>query len=393
MKTVRTPIGALKGLANTSDPLSLDASWLQRADNCIITNRGKLVRSGGFTDRGTMATTGAYATDDQQRLYVASGGAIKQVQADLSLVTIAALTSTDTVRFAEVNGIVYYSNGTDYGALYPNGWRPWGIPAPAAPNVAARSGVLPAGKYQVCLTFMDPLGMESSNSNVAEIELPANSGLAITSIQQLANYSTCVYMTPSNDQVFKRISDAAGPNLVWSGSPEDMGIEIGSLWCNPPHGILPAIFGSRVYLADPYPTLDVSAIWTSRPIQYHLFDDGGEGMTVPGTVLMQAACGGAVIVGTERGIYAIDRDAEKQVTLLAPYGVVPGQHSDLYRGKLYFASLRGLCRALPFENLTENTYSFAPGTSAAGKVIEQQGFARYVMATHIGGTPYNAYQP
>ena len=393
INTKRTPIDAFRGLQNVSDPLSLDNSWLMRADNCIITDRGKLQRAGGFSrvDAADIST-GAYATIDQQRLYWAVEGSIYQVIAPPDeYIWLTNLTTSDPVRFAEVNGVVYYSNGTDFGALYPTGLRAWGIPNPPSPlNVTRQSGSLPAGTYQVCLTYVDPLGMESGNGPVIAISVPDNSALAITGIAQMPPYATCVYATDANGSVFKRISDGADSSMVWSAPPESMGIELGAVWCNPPHGVLPAYWGGRMWTCDPYPTLDLTAVWRSLPIHYHLFDDGSEGMAVPGTVRMMMGCDEALIIGTDRAIYAWD---DAKLTMLAPYGVTPGDHAKLFRGDVYFWSLRGACKALPFENMTEHTYSFAPGTSAAAAVIEAGGFRRYVVALNAGGTPYNAYQP
>jgi hypothetical protein len=68
-----------------------------------------------------------------------------------------------------------------------------------------------------------------------------------------------------------------------------------------------------------------------------------------------------MIIGTDREIYSWDED---QLVLLASYGVIPGRNMIEHRGKIYFWTKRGLCRALPFENLHESTVSVPPGLSA-----------------------------
>ena len=45
MKTARPKLSSFHGLNNVADPLALDASWQLRADNCVVTDHGKLERA------------------------------------------------------------------------------------------------------------------------------------------------------------------------------------------------------------------------------------------------------------------------------------------------------------------------------------------------------------
>jgi hypothetical protein len=56
-----------------------------------------------------------------------------------------------------------------------------------------------------------------------------------------------------------------------------------------------------------------------------------------------------------------------------------------------FWSLRGLCAALPFQNLTENQVSVAPGARAGGCLIQSGGQKRYLTVLQQGGQPFNAF--
>jgi hypothetical protein len=106
--------------------------------------------------------------------------------------------------------------------------------------------------------------------------------------------------------------------------------------------------------------------------------------------LTQRGVADALIICTDREIHSWDED---QLVKLASYGSVPGHHMAPVHGKVYFWTKRGLCRALPFENLTESTVSVPPGLSAGASVIEKDGTRRYVVALHKGGDAYNPYQP
>lgn len=389
MKTPRTPSKTFRGLNTVADPYTLGISWLRQADNCVIDGRGKMQRAQGFTQRAeATAITGAYATQNFQRLYLVDDGSLVQVHSDLSRRVLATGLSSAPMRFAEINGVVYGSNGFDFITIDHQGVRQWGIGPPAPIGNADRlPGKMGSGLYRFCCVLRDDRGMVSSNSDIGAIHVSEESAIALRGIPQVAGYETDVYVTKQNGDVFHLLQRGAPVSITYNHAPDDLGDELPFLFANHPHGILPAFFAGRAWLADPYPTLDVSMVWRSFPLNYHLFDDGSQGITVPGRVLMLQSTATALIIGTDRAVYSLDED--DRLTMLAPYGVVPGDHASTHRGQAFFWTLRGLCRALPFENLTESTISVAPGTSACAAVLEQDGFRRFFVALHRGGQAFN----
>src|SRR6185369_3287689 len=87
--------------------------------------------------------------------YLIDAGTLYEVKEDWTSNALATGLATDAMRFAEVNGIVFCTNGTDYLTIYPDGEvRRWGIRPPAMPSsLVAGTGILPAGLYQVCCTL------------------------------------------------------------------------------------------------------------------------------------------------------------------------------------------------------------------------------------------------
>jgi len=382
----RIPARSFRGLNNVSDPQRLDLSWLTTADNVDITDTNAVVRCRGFTQRtSNFAITGAYATRDLQRLYVVDAGELRQMHADLTYTVLSTGLSSAKMYFEEVNGVVYATNGVDFLAIEQTRARPWGIPTPDTPDVVIGSGTLDPGTYLVACTFVDDRGMESSNSNPAVAVVLSAGSLTISGIPQLAGYSTNVYVTTADGTVFYRIAAGAPSALTWNGG--EMGVEIPFWNLDQPRGTLPAAFQGRMYVAEAFPEFDQTVIWRSLPLQFHHFDPSGEALAVPGSVRMLRATESVLIIGTERAIYAWDGE---KLMLLADYGVVPGYHATVLDDKLLFWSLRGLCRAMPFENLTQSTLSVAPGLVAGATVMEKDGHRRYVVVLQKGGAPYNA---
>ena len=385
MATSPKPVREFRGLNNVDDPIRLSLVWATQADNVDITSKNSLSRCKGFVRRTTnTALTGAYATKDLQRLYVVDSGVLKRALPDLTFLTLKSGLSSGAYSFDEVNGVVYYTNGVDYGVIETTGWRPWGIVEPDPPQLSWGTGGLPQGVYQVVCTFVDDRGMESGNSYVAVAE--GSGRVLISGIPQATGYTTNVYVTMCNGTVFYLLAEPAPASLSYDSSSV-LGQEI-TYWDTntPQRGKFPAHFQGQIYLADGYPAQDATHIWNSLPLQFHHFDFGSEGLAVPGQVRMMKATDEHLIIGTERAVFAFDGDKLEQV---ADYGVTDGWHAVVHEGKLYFWTLRGLCQAMPFKNLTEGAVSVPPGLSAGAAVIESDGLRRYVVALHTGGEAFN----
>lgn len=386
MKTERKPITGWNGMNNVADPFTLDSSWLRRADNCIITGRGKLERTNGYVSRlACTSNTGGYVTEDFQRFYLVDDGTLYQLSTPTSRVALATGLAAAPMHFAEANGIVYYCNGVDFGMIDNTERSNWGIAPPASPTLSLGAGALDPGTYQVCCTLTDSRGRESGNGPVAAI-VSTGAGILIV-VPQVDDYLTNVYVTTANGDVYYRLARGAGATLSYAVGPDQLGVELPFLWANEPRGTLPAYFAGRMYVAEPFPSLDKTIIWRSPALHFHLFDTT-DGFAVPGTVLMLASCAQALIVGTERAIYAIDSSGAR--VTLANYGVVPGYHATRLGSDLYFWSQRGMCQALPFVNRTETTISVAPGLAAGAAVVEQDGYKRYLVGLQVGGEAFNA---
>lgn len=386
MKEERPVIRSFNGLNNVADALALDLSWFRKADNCIVTDRKKIKRAGGFVLRSiTDNATGAYVTKDQQRLFLVDDGQLVQVNADFSRSVLAAGLSSAPMRYVEVNGLVYYTNGVDFGVIQDGRAQPWGIAPPSMPRMSAGTGRLPAGKYQACYALVDQRGVESGASDIAIIDVPADSQIVFSAIPQLSGFTTKIYVTARNAQVFHELTSEAGPSATYNCTPDQLGMELPFPNSDVPRGTLPAFFDGQMYVAEVFAFADASVIWPSQDLHYHHFYYG-DGMALPGQVRLLRGFDDGLVIGTDRQIHLWDGE---KLTTLAEYGVTAGRHDDLHRKQLYFWSLRGVCRALPFQNLTEGVVSVAAGASAGAAVVEQDGFRRYLVALQKSGTAYN----
>lgn len=382
-------VKSFTGLNNVSDPLRLGLGWLTQADNVNISDTGALSKRDGYSLTRAGQYTAAYATVDTQRLYLVDNTTLKTFDGTILKTGL----STAPMYWAEVNDQVYFNNGVDSGIIQPdNSVLEWRWAGPAAPAVAAVTGTLPTGLYQIRCTFTLPDGRETGTSDAAEIAIAEGQALQVTGIETRAGHITNVYIAPANSEVYQRAFSSIGATaFVWNSSPDELGVDLLNSFCDPlPLGAdVVQAWKGRMFAAQYLPSEDQTVVWFSEPLGFHLFSLNSDFFMVPGRVLMLAPHDEALIVGSDQRIYAYNGEKLDQ---LAPYGVVPGQHwSKDDDDRLLFWSKRGLCAALPFSNLTETQVSVGPGASAGGTIVRSHGQKRYVVALKQGGSAFNSY--
>ena len=385
-------IRAFRGLNNVTDPLRAGMGWLATADNVNITETGSIVARDGYAVGPTFddvgACTAVYSTKDFQRLYIVVGLSLKAFDGT----TLCALTSTAPMYWTEVNRQVFFNNGVDSGVILPdNSVADWSWPVPDAPTVsAAGSSTLPsaAGTYQVCCTLRLPDGRETGASTVTSVDL-GDRQMAGIDAPYYPGFDTLVYVAPANSTVFQLLGTMHGPQ-VFNIDPDNLGRELQTQFMDPlPTGsTVIQEWQGRIYAAQYVPSAGQTIVWFTEPMGYHLFNLNSGYLLVSGQVHMLAPHKDALIIGTDAKVYAYDT---KTMETLADYGVVPGQHwSEDDDGRVLFWTLRGVCAALPFSNLTEKSVSVAPGIKAGGTIVRQGGQKRYLVALQQGGSAFNA---
>lgn len=382
-------VKAFNGLNNVDDPLNLGLSWLVRADNINITAAGRMEKRQGYSKHlaAVVPPQGAYTTIDHQHGYYVDAGSLKTFD---GAVLRAGLTMAN-MHWAEVNGQVFFTNGIDSGTILPdNSVIPWSWPVPAAPTLRAVTGDLAPGLYRACCTYTLADGRETGPSEVSEFILADGQALQLTGIPQPGGAATNIYISSANSTVLQWAGSPTGSAMTWNASPDDLGAELQTKFMRPlPDGCGPIQFWrGRAYAAQYMPAASQTVVWFSQPLGFHLFNLAEDFIVLPGQVHMLAPHDDGLLIGTSRAVHAYTGDA---LVDLADYGVVPGHHWAEDGTRTLFWTKRGLCAALPFNNLTEGQVSVAPGLSAGGTVVHSGGQKRYVVALKQGGQAFNPY--
>jgi len=143
------------------------------------------------------------------------------------------------------------------------------------------------------------------------------------------------------------------------------------------------------------PERDRSVLYFSRPDYPHEFRLEKDFILVPGRVTMLANLAQGLVIGTDRAVFIDPIDAPLE--RVADYGVPVGAlaHDDLNR--VHFWTERGLCRAFPFENLTDKALAVHQRECVTAAIFPYQG-STYAVVHQYGGIttkqlsrPYTPY--
>lgn len=381
------------GLNNTADPLNLGLSWLTTANNIVITDAGRIKVREGYTKTISSGAEAGYSTIDHKRAYVVQGVDLNALASASSYTTIStSMTNGLWVHWAEVNGDVYFSNGVDYGIIRPdNTIIPLSWTLPTEPSLAAVTGTLDPGLYQVCTTFLMDDGRETGAGPVSTIELLEGQALQISSIAQTSGAVARVYIAPANSTVFGLAYEGYQSARLWDYPPESLGVDLltADLHAIPDGSTVIQFFRGRLYAAQYMPGSDMTALWFSQPLGFHLFDLATDFIAIDGRVLFLAPHDSGLVIGTDSAIHVWNGES---MATLAEYGAVPGRAwsvDDSQPGKpIYFWTQRGMCRFPEFAILTPQV-SVAPGVQVGSAVMQVGGQRRFVAALHSGGDAFN----
>lgn len=383
------------GLRNSEDVLRLvedGGVGLTQCDNLYLDDRQKLVFAEGFTQRVAGTPREAIISRDEQRMLVIDGTDLIRVNDDFTTEIIdSTLDATATYDYCEVNENIYLASSKGDNRIIKTDFsvRDWGLPLPSQVSLSANSGALPAGRYQVTCTYVAPDGRESGAPLSTVLEVDDGSGLVISDIPSLAGTKTRVYISSTDGDVLYRAFETTNPTVIWNGPVEELVDPLRSQFLRPPPAAdRVTYYAGQLVLSYWDAHRNLSILYGSLPLGFELFDTLKHVNVLPGRVHVLHGTKTHMVIGTDSEIYILSGEGLDKV---ADYGVPLGKSDVEYKGQVYFWSNRGVCRAAPFENLTEADVSLPPGTNVHGAIMESGGVKKYVAMLDDTGTARNAY--
>ena len=162
----------------------------------------------------------------------------------------------------------------------------------------------------------------------------------------------------------------------------------------PPTGDVLGTRRSQIAVGVWEPEKDRSVVYFSRPDYPHEFRLLTDFQLFAGRITLLAEVSQGLVIGTDRAIFIDHIDAPLQ--LVADYGVPHGGLIYDDRNVVFFWSDRGMCRALPFENMTDKQLVVTGRENTAAALLPYQGSA-YAVVSQSGATTLKqvsrAYEP
>lgn len=217
-KQLATAKGWPAGIDNVNEEQSLTRDdqgktviALRDAENVDLDRQGKPSRRAGYTK--VVSASGAHSLwadpDFPFGLYV-DGANLMGLRDDGESFQLSTGMGLQPVSYALAAGRVYWSSAAQNGRVTADGTvGPWGITSPqGAPSaVAASTGGLNAGTYQVTATFLSATGEESGAPQGVAVDVPAGGGIQLSDIPQPGDSSCRVrlYVTQANGTAFNSV--------------------------------------------------------------------------------------------------------------------------------------------------------------------------------------------
>lgn len=179
MKTL--PLGPFLGLNNRRPDFNLRVDkvgdFVRQAINVDVTDTGNFVRR-----KATELVQAMSAPHSLYKSYLVRASALYSVTLPTySETMVTILNSNAKLSWCEINGDLFFSNGTDSGRITNGVLYPWALPTPASPNVATIGGSLYAGWYQVTVCYRNATtGEEGGVGPSSNYELTNTGGLRVT---------------------------------------------------------------------------------------------------------------------------------------------------------------------------------------------------------------------
>lgn len=382
------------GLRNNVDPTAFGREDLVTANNVDIFDDLSVGRRKGFSAPVTAAIDRDLWASGAVCLGVGSN-ALKRVFPDYSTATLyAGLSPSRPLSYAAVADRVFWANSVQSGCVQNGVNRTWGVTPPAAFTVAAGSGALAAGRYQVALTYLRDDLQESGAGKAQELELATTGGLSLSGIPISSDATIThkvVYATAVGGETLFRVGVIANDVTTFSIDEIRQGASpLLTQFLQPP----PA--GDYIAYTPGYMLVAVgSRLYPSEHYAPELFDYR---KSVPflDSITMLAPVEGGVWVGTASQIIWMTGETPEKwdYKVRAEYGVIPrtlcfadgeliGDGQAAGQRAAFFASKRGLCAGLPggrLVNLTEARFAYPSMDRGAGIVRRHRGISQFLVS-------------
>lgn len=386
------------GLNNRSRETDVPMDQLLRCDNLDVTTSGNLLVRKGLRE---------IATGNYHSWYNAGDFSLVAKDADLyrfdgsTLTLVKALTSLNTLKLANLNGEIYYTNGVDVGRVVNGTYQSWGLNTPASPVATAVSnqGGLPAGEYQATWAALVN-GLESGAPEPDRVTVAEGGGVQVT-VPTGATFALYLSTADGGEESLRKVTEATSGSTVILGQG-NRGKRCESLYAIKP---LPGQYivehKGRLWVASG------SIVWFTDSLSPHwLFPQKGH-FLFPETVDLLVAAEDGVYVAHGNRTYYIQGNNPYEATMrpvsnygaipgtgqsAIPYDVLLGEGSIPTRSACWMDTEGAFCIGRPGGIVQRFEDRFLAGNAGSGLIAyrDYEGMEQFVVSLQDGQTPNRA---
>jgi hypothetical protein len=327
------------------------------AKDIYLDDAGVFIQRPGYALSKIIPVSASYTTQERET-YIISDGILYHAVEGLVLVEIGACSATE---FCDFSKYLFTNDGKQ---VFADTMVDINLPAPTfAPEII---GTVDGDNYVAAYTWINGDGLESALSPAIGFK---SDGAHIVIPHSRPGCTVRVYSTSAGGEVFY---DVDGKPLL----PELMAANAGFTG-----GGKVEIFDSRLFSTEQFKGHTV--VWYSQRYHWHLFDKANDYFVIPGQVEAISATDSALFIGTDSAMYAYDGN---NLTKLANYGVVPGRSVAKQTGSqgqqantLLINTKKGICKAFPFEPLTEKRVAPKKISHCASTIVKTDGVDQFIV--------------
>lgn len=372
------------GMDNIQPDYAVEPGALRSAANVDIFDGGKLRLRKGITSVAAAVGANSLWSDPMLSVaYYAAGGSIYSFsRLGVSTAVVTGLSPALPVVYHQVNGEVFWSNTVATGRFVAGVNRPWGLETPASqPVLAATTGGLEAGTYQIAVTYRNAAGEESGAQNAVAVTLAAVGGVAISALPVPVDASITlknIYMTLQNGDVLYKVATIAAAQATYTvaTAPAPTVVLKTQDFTPMPAGSILAHRNGQIFSAvGPY-------VFYSEPMRYGLHNPLVNFYTFPTDVSVMLSTPDGLYVCADKTYFITNPgtpEAEQKVIL--PFGAAAGTGVYLTNGTdVAWFSHRGQVIASGGQAKVTTEKHFAPAIMSQGAslVREQQGLRQII---------------
>lgn len=338
------PLGPFLGLNNRLPDYALriataqiKGDYLAQADNVDLDNANRVRRRAGFGL--VQAMTGAHSVF--KNYLVRASTIYSFTLAPYSETLVKVLESDAKMSWLEFNGSVYFSNGTDSGRIESGTVYPWAMPTPGTPVCTSIAGTIPAGLYQVAVSYFNNVTGEEgglSASNNFEVTAPGTIRVTLPGAVTGATHVK-VYISKINGEVpalYTTVTAATASVDITSTNTTQTG---GMTYVEP----LPA--GTRIFMhMGRLCSVKDNILFYSDPYRIGYYQPHEGYIPFATTVSIATPCQMGVYVAADK-TYWIPGDLktpDHPISDVLPYGAVPGTEFEFpHESKVGWMSAKG----------------------------------------------------